>query len=314
MRHGARERLRSKSGFVLLITLLIILLLSVIIFEIDFQARADLRAAVNFRDDLTAYYLARSGISLGKDVLREDMENANEPWDTASDLWATPVPPIPLGEGTVSGAIKDESAKINLNFLVGPNDNIILWRKEQLQRLFRLIEIAPGLVDPMIDSIIDWIDKNDATGPSGAESEYAFLDPPYAAKNGPIETLEELHFIKGITPDIYQKITPYLTIHTEGKLNINTADSTILQSLHNYITEEIAKELMSSRPYVSAETFKVNLGAGIKNTMDIGMGNSFDIRSHIFSMEAMGTVGNTKKILRAVWNRQQNKLLYFEVQ
>jgi len=306
------ERLRGQSGFVLLIALLIILLLSVIIFEIDFQARADLRSAVNFRDDTAAYYLALSGISLGKDVLREDLQNQNEPWDTATDIWATEVPPVPLGEGTVSGAIKDESAKINLNQLIGNQDNLIPWRKIQLQRLFRLLEVNPELTDP----IIDWIDKNSNAESYGAENDfYQFLDPPYTAKNGPMETLEELHFIKGISPEVYEKIVPYLTIYPE-RLNINTADTIILQSLHDAISEEIAKQLIENRPYVQPNVgdFKTKLGNAILGTMDTGLLGALDNRSNFFSITAIGTVGNTKKALHAVWNRQKNRLLYLAVQ
>jgi len=306
----------AEDGFVLLITLFIILLLSVLIFEGDHQARSDLRAAANFRDDLSAYYLALSGVTLGKDILREDLENTNELWDADTDIWATPVPPVPMGAGTVSGTIKDESSKINLNQLIGNLDNLILWRKEQLQRLFRLLEVNPELVDP----IIDWIDKNTNAGAYGAENEtYQFLDPPYSAKNGPMETLEELHFIKGISPEVYEKIIPYLTIYTGnlqngGRLNINTADPIVLQSLHDLISEEVAKQLMSNRPYTSTLFFKERLGAAITNTMDVGLFNALDFRSNFFAIEAMGTVSNTKKVIHAVWDRQTKKTVYFKVE
>jgi len=308
--------LPSDGGFVLLVTLLIILLLSVMIFEIDSQARADLRAAVNFRDDLAAYYLALSGVTLGKDILREDSENQNEPWDAETDIWATPVPSVPLGEGTVSGAIQDESAKININQLIGNQNNLIPWRKEQLQRLFRLLEVNPDLVDAMID----WIDKDDQPGTAGAENEtYQFFDPPYTAKNGPMETLEELRFIKGMSPDVYEKIIPYLTIYTGsdmngGKINVNTVDPIILQTLHDLISEEVAQQLMSSRPYSSTSLFKDRLGAAITNTMNVGLFNALDFRSNVFSMEAIGTVSHTKKVVHAVWDRQQKKLLYLKVE
>ena len=58
------------------------------------------------------------------------------------------------------------------------------------------------MTDEIAAAIIDWIDQDDNTE-SGAETDYyATLDPPYAAKNGPFDTIEELLLVKGVTPEI----------------------------------------------------------------------------------------------------------------
>lgn len=57
----------------------------------------------------------------------------------------------------------------------------------------------PGITDEAADGIIDWRDEDDEAGEQGAESSYyVTLDPPYQAKNAPIESLDELLRIKGI--------------------------------------------------------------------------------------------------------------------
>jgi len=295
-------------GFVLLITLFVVSLLTIIIFEIYSQSRADLRAAENFRDDLAAYYLALSGITGEKEILKDDLKNGQ--LDYSGELWAAAAPPVPIGEGTVSGKITDESGKFNLNSLLDANDHPILFKKNQLGNLFRLLSVDPFLVDP----IIDWVDKNEQTEPNGAEDEtYQVRKPPYPTKNGRLDTIEEMLYIDGITPEVYQTISPYLTISTNGMINVNTADSIILQSIDPIIDESIAKQLMEGIPYNNAQDFFTALPAGnYKNGMNFS--TLFTVGSSVFSIQSTGTVRDTDKSIHAIWDRAQKKYLYFKVE
>ena len=66
------RRIQDESGFALLISLLVVLLLAVMILEMDAQTRADLRAAGHFRDDLQAFHLVRSAVSAAQALLQRD--------------------------------------------------------------------------------------------------------------------------------------------------------------------------------------------------------------------------------------------------
>jgi general secretion pathway protein K len=313
---------KDERGFALLLSLLVILLLTVLILELDFQARADLRAAGNFRDDLKAFYLARSAVSAGEAILKEDLRFSNK-YDGLDELWAYPVPEYPLGDGVLSGSIVDEAGKFNLNFLIDKNGRgtragtEVETKQKQLRRLFELLEMNPDLVD----AIIDWIDKDsDPFSSFGAEDEtYRRLDPPYFAKNAPFDTLEELHMVKGITDDVYRKIAPYLTVYGEGKINVNTADTLILQSLDigEGIDESIAGRLIENRPYEQdTAKFLERLPADVKNRLVTSQASKgIDVRSSFFSITAEGKVQNTRKIVRAVIRRSSPmELLYFKVE
>ncbi|HZR47281.1 MAG TPA: hypothetical protein VFA47_11290, partial [Candidatus Manganitrophaceae bacterium] len=137
---GEGNQINNQKGFALLLSLLVLILLVVIILEVDFQTRADLRAAGNFRDDVKAFYLARSAITAGEAILKEDLRLSPK-YDGLDELWAYPVPEYPLGDGTLSGSITDESGKINLNSLIANNDKPVPWRKNQLLLLFDLLQI-----------------------------------------------------------------------------------------------------------------------------------------------------------------------------
>ena len=61
----------------------------------------------------------------------------------------------------------------------------------------------PGMTVDVADAILDWLDEDDEPRENGAEIDfYSSLDPPYAPKNGPLETIEEMLLIRGVTPDL----------------------------------------------------------------------------------------------------------------
>jgi general secretion pathway protein K len=128
---------------------------------------------------------------------------------------------------------------------------------ELLRQILTTMGVDAGQMSEVADSIQDWVDADDATKPAGAESDYyQGLTPPYNAKNAPIDDIEELQFIKGVTPAMYkggegESTTPYkshrlgfgsrpgeenylfglrdvLTAYSSGRLNVNTASSNAL--------------------------------------------------------------------------------------
>jgi len=56
----------------------------------------------------------------------------------------------------------------------------------------------------VVSSILDWKDRDSDTHSGGAESkDYERADPPYFAKDGPIDDLTELLLVRGVTPNMY---------------------------------------------------------------------------------------------------------------
>src|SRR5205814_6655236 len=61
----------------------------------------------------------------------------------------------------------------------------------------------PGMTEDVADAILDWLDPDDEPRELGCEVEYySGLSPPYAPKNGPVDTVEELLLVKGVTPQL----------------------------------------------------------------------------------------------------------------
>ena len=91
--------------------------------------------------------------------------------------------------------VTDESGKINLN--------AVMQIDSSGQTLYNMLMQLPNMTDDVANSILDWLDPDDDPRESGAESDYySSLSPPYQAKNGPLDSLEELLLVKGVTPQL----------------------------------------------------------------------------------------------------------------
>src|SRR5207247_7351191 len=142
---------------------------------------------------------------------------------------AKPSPCLGAGESSMNITIQDETGKLNPNHLVdGATRKKIPSKVAQMRRLLESLQLDPRLVDVMVD----WLDPDDEPEPFGAEQAYyGGLEPPYRTKNGPFESLSELHLLKGVTDDVYLTLAPYLTVDTPspGRININTPEHVVLR-------------------------------------------------------------------------------------
>ncbi len=118
-------------------------------------------------------------------------------------LESTPNPPpawrysivaeIPDGPpGVMRFGTTPESGKLNINYA----------SEEQITRLLEPLLIELNVENPqaLIAALLDWLDPDEEPREGGAESEYyQGLESPYDAKNGPLDSIEELLLVKGWT-------------------------------------------------------------------------------------------------------------------
>lgn len=296
-------------GVALLLALLVLTLLTALILEFDAEARREYRAAATFRDDYKAGLLTRAAVQatravLAQDLLREKM--TGQKYDAPTDMWAMPIKNYAIGDGFLTAQITDETGKVNLNDLASTSGGELEQKKRvfRVRRLFELLKVNPNLVD----ALIDWVDQDEAPQPAGAESlYYQSLRPPYRAANGPLPGLGDLRLIKGFTPDIIERIEPYVTVYPlEGgaPMNLNTADPLVIQTLDPSITQTIAMEIVQGRPYKT----KVELDR-VSSFQEIGrtLRHDYDVKSDHFSARLTITINETTKTSLVVLKRDAGK-------
>ena len=290
---------KNEKGVALILTLLITAILVILIVEVNYSTQVDLIVAGNFRNDLQAYYLAKSGVNIAISYLKYDKENTET--DNLDEDWAKPYPPIPVGEGFVKVVTEDENARINVNKVLKEDGKV----NEQIQNVLALVFEREEVDAGILDAVIDWIDPDDETRSDGAEDDfYGSLDPSYTCKNGPLDTLSELLMIKGITDEVYGKIATYLTIYSDGTININTVGKEVLMCLDEGIDEATAEGIIEYRMETPFEG-KEELKDVINNDEVYGrISPIIDVKSNAFSVTSTGRVERVEKSIRAVIDRE----------
>lgn len=122
--------------------------------------------------------------------------------------------------------IEDEGGKLNVNALKEKH-------KDVFQRLLEVRGISQQEAEVITDCLIDWLDEDNMPLPRGAEGKYyESLPEPYSCRNGQLESLEELTLVKGITPEVYEKIEKDLTIYGQDlKIGINSASREVVHAV-----------------------------------------------------------------------------------
>jgi general secretion pathway protein K len=220
-------------------------LISVIVLSVAQEWRTEAFLTRNYHSAQQAGFLAEGGVSyavvkLVEAQLAERQRGAPDIFTEASlDIWKGDGVrrEISLPGGTVAVRITDESGKININ---QASETLLL-------SLFAALGYDEHTVQTAVASILDWRDRDSILRPLGAESDYYLsLDPPYPAKNGPLDTVEELFWIRGLNAPEFQRLREFFTVQRTGRgVNINAAPFEVLLALG--LTAEQAQGVMQAR-------------------------------------------------------------------
>jgi type II secretory pathway component PulK len=205
----------SRSGSVLILTLVVVALLTLSAMAFFERTFAEHRASRAHGRQLQARHVAESGVEYIKTVLAQDPVVIRE----SGGLYSNPtlfqaITPIedPLAalrgqftilapdmntDGLYAGirhGLENESSRLNLNTVLFADGGDGAGARKLLMTL-------PGMTEPIADAILDWIDSDSEPRMLGAEQEfYSTLNPPYAPRNGPLGSIEELLLVRDVTP------------------------------------------------------------------------------------------------------------------
>ncbi len=189
------SKLASERGVALIVVLWIFIFLFVVAFGFSASVREEAAAAGRYGDETQGYYLAIAGFEQGLyDFLSQSSGRELQQGQKSSDLFDGSWREQNLGGGVYRVRLIDEGGKININRV----DEAIL------RRIFTNLGIEEPRRSILVDSIMDWRDPDDLHRVNGAENDYYLsLNPPYTAKNGFFDTVEDLLWVRGMTSDLF---------------------------------------------------------------------------------------------------------------
>jgi general secretion pathway protein K len=288
-------------GVALVTTLLAVTLLTIAVVEFAYSSQVDYHLAYNALRSLQASSLARSGVNLAIGVLKKDGASVSN-IDSLGDLWARPLPPLPVGEGMVLVRVTDEQGKLNLNALRTPSGTIDSYWRGVAERLFVICGLDPAL----LDSIVDWLDADDSPESHGAEREhYSQLTPSSTPRNGPFMTEGELGRVKGLTAQVRARLSNVVTVlptSSSPRINVNTAPPEVLSALFSTVDQKLLDQFLTSRgetPVRGINDFRDRLGLPQLPTFQM-----ITVQSDFFTIVALATVEPVSQALTVRVKRQ----------
>lgn len=257
--------MHNRSGMALVLALLAVSFLVAITVQLFTTVNWQVKASTNFRDSVSLDALNRSGLSIARASLLAD-QNVNN-YDSQYDDWNflnEKNLQVLLGSDHFTVKVTDLSGKLQVNALISQDkDSKKREKQEKVQYELWLRFLTSGRfaiedereASALLDAIMDWIDSDENERDYGAEEGYYLsLERPYKPRNAPIQSLEELLLIRGMTNDIfygnedYPGIIEYLTDYgTDGKININSAPTPVLQVLADGLDDEMVQGLIEFR-------------------------------------------------------------------
>ena len=313
----APDRAAPRGGYVIFAVLIVVVVLSLVAYRFADSMTGEYRAGVRANDDAQVKLAAISGLHYAAAVLADRTtfyeELDGNPFDNA-DIFEEFDVPVAGGPTNASkqacfsircvavndaGAYEqrfgviDEGGKLNINSLIALDPTGEL--------LYAALMLLPGMTDhpDVADAIVDWVDADDTQRASGAESSYYLsLSPAYNAKNGPMNSLEELLLVKGMTPyllyggdtnrngiqddgetDATRGLSDYLTVYGRelnvdmtgtARIYLNGEPDTMLQQLIPAVGEEMATYIAATKLFtpkqVTTSTTTVALSGGSGGT------------------------------------------------
>ncbi|RUO65945.1 type II secretion system protein K (GspK) [Pseudidiomarina planktonica] len=252
------SRPQKQQGVALIMVLLVVALVSTLAVTMGGRLQLQILRTQNLQDSEQAYWYLHSAEALVKQVLVMELEQSDGEVNLGQN-WAQQNSVFPVEGGTIEGRISDLRSCLNVNALDASSSNATAnsqeRRKEQFKNLFLALQIDDYNADVMVDSIVDWIDRDtNISGTYGAEDpDYESLPTPYRTANAPLAHISELRLIRGFTREIYQKVLPFvcaIPANSDGQVNINTVQQPeVLTALFGgRLALSEAAELIEQRP------------------------------------------------------------------
>ncbi len=196
----AARQAASERGFALFIVLWFLVLLAAIGTYLMANARLETALAHNILAAARAEALADAGIA-------QAVFNLEDPTPEKRWLLDGTAHVVRLPGGQVSIRLQDESQKINPNRASA----------ELLSALLEAVGIDHLRALRLGAAMADWVSPDGPSRPLGAKkNQYLDAGLDYGPPNAPIESLDELQLVLGMTPDIFAIVRPYLSIYADA--------------------------------------------------------------------------------------------------
>ncbi|MDR3529064.1 MAG: type II secretion system protein GspK [Rhodopila sp.] len=127
-----------------------------------------------------------------------------------------------VGQTPVLVQVENENDRVNLNTASAP----------LLRALILQLGGTPAMADRLAATILDWRTSGTSPRRGGAKApDYRAAGLAYGPPGLPFQSVGELADVLGMTPDLFDRIAPHLTVLTDGDPDMSTRDPVVARAL-----------------------------------------------------------------------------------
>lgn len=238
------KRLQNRRGFAMITALWLTVAITVVALQFSLEAHERYMLGINASERGVARAAVIGALALEQAQLERAIRQNTSGAATAlrgSDPWldvdSTYSGPVDIDSVIVMVDAKPGGRKLNVNSV----------NEDQLKAFFNSVLKDATAADEISQSIMDWRDGDDQARVRGGERDYYLKENKMVLPaNAPFREVDDLLDVKGMTPEILEKVRPYLRTYGSSAINLNTADEPVLRSIPG-MTDVILARILAAR-------------------------------------------------------------------
>ena len=246
----------NRKGFALMAALWLVVLVGVTGYELSVRSRTRRLAVANALETTQAAAAADAALETVRGALENRLtrpldartqalaDAALDPW---GDLRFIRADTIRLGDERAVAHAYDAGARLQINRAT----------EADVRRLLVALRVDGSDADRLAQRILDWRDRDSFRRARGAErDDYLRAGARTLPGDADLTRVAELRDVEGMTPELFARVAPHLTVLGTGQINLNSAPAAVLSSLPGLGDEAIALIVRSQgavRPLRSLE-------------------------------------------------------------
>ncbi len=270
-----------QNGFALLIVLWTVGFLALLGTRILAAGRSDTQLADNLKQQAVLEAAADGAIA---NVMFSVLAAKDPHLQVDGESWT-----VRIGETPVTVRVQNESDRINLN-TASP---------ALLRSLIIDVGGAPPVAERLATAITDWHNDGADTGPDAAQvPQYQAAGLSYGPPATPFQSVDELASVLGMTPDLFARLAPHLTVLSQDDPDMSTHDPVVAQALAD--SAGVADAALGSPPLDQDAVLRITATA-------MGAGNARAELLVVASANFDGTTPRISILLRQPVNRSASE-------
>ena len=238
---------RNRRGFALLAAIWLIVAIATVALQFSLDARERRLLGINTAERGKGRAAAIGALNASQAALEQALRQG--PGNRAGRLaLLRGADPWLDADSIFSGVILVDSIPVEVHTLdLGTQLNLNSMGEQQLRTFFSFALRDFATADKIAQSILDWRDADSIPRSNGAERDYYLREGRLALpSNQTFREVSDMLSVEGMTPEIFERVSPYLTTRGSGVVNLNSADTVVLRSVPG-MTDQILASILSQR-------------------------------------------------------------------